>query len=388
VTITEGREAGWSHGGRLARAAVVQDAREETVSATLRVHGCAFALCERDEQERLLQLWGDALAAFFAERGAVARVRWTEWTAPAGLDEQLAYLDDNYAPNGSSAPVESYRELLLRAGPMATRHEVLMTVTVDQRRTGRRRRSAAGQETTAEEILRDQVRLLTLRLETAGLIVDPPLAPAELAAVVRARLDPYSAPRALARKPSLANLAGLVSPHNAGPLAVRAAWDHVQVDGALHIAYVIAEWPRLEVPPNWMEPLLLHAGGIRTIAVHYEPVAPSRSQRIVDRDSVKLASDEEQRARAGFRITARHRRAQSETLARESELVAGFGELEFTGFVIVTAGDLDELKRSADEYEQVAAQIGLELRRLDGRHDLALACALPIGRGIAPRRLP
>ena len=26
------------------------------------------------------------------------------------------------------------------------------------------------------------------------------------------------------------------------------------VDGALHAAYVVAEWPRLEVPPNWMEP--------------------------------------------------------------------------------------------------------------------------------------
>jgi hypothetical protein len=158
------------------------------------------------------------------------------------------------------------------------------------------------------------------------------------------------------------------------------------VDQAVHAAYVVAEWPRLEVPPNWMEPLLLHAGGIRTIAVHYEPVAPSRSQRQVDRATVRLASDEEQRTRTGFRIGARHRRAQSETLDREAELVAGYGELEFTGFVIVTATDLDELERSAAEYEQVAAQSGMELRRLDGRHELALACALPIGRGIAQRR--
>ena len=72
------------------------------------------------------------------------------------------------------------------------------------------------------------------------------------------------------------------------------------------------------MPPNWMESLLLHAGGIRTIAVHYEPVAPSRSRRIVDRDSVKLTTDEEQRTRTGFRITARHCRAESETLARRS----------------------------------------------------------------------
>jgi hypothetical protein len=28
----------------------------------------------------------------------------------------------------------------------------------------------------------------------------------------------------------------------------------------------------------------------------------------------------------------------------------------------------------------------LDLRRLDGRHDLGLLCALPIGRGLATRR--
>jgi len=61
-------------------------------------------------------------------------------------------------------------------------------------------------------------------------------------------------------------------------------------------------WPiaRLEVPPNWMEPLLLHPGGVRTVAVHYEPVAPSRAQRHVDRQTVKLASDEAQRSRSVF----------------------------------------------------------------------------------------
>jgi hypothetical protein len=66
--------------------------------------------------------------------------------------------------------------------------------------------------------------------------------------------------------------------------------------------------------------------------------------------------------------------------------VAGYGEFEFVGFLAVTAPGLDELERSCAEFEQAAAQAGLELRRLDGRHDLALACMLPIGRSIAPRR--
>jgi hypothetical protein len=134
-----------------------------------------------------------------------------------------------------------------------------------------------------------------------------------------------------------------------------------------------------------LEPLLLHAGGTRTFALHYEPVARSRSQRRVDRDSTRLAADEEHRARSGFRIGASHRRAQTAVAERESELVAGYCELEYAGFVVVTAADTDALERSCVEYEQAAAQIGLQLRPLDGSHDLGLACALPVARGVVLR---
>ena len=387
LVIEEAREAGWTRRGRSAGAGIVRDNRDGTLSATLRVRGREFALCERAAQELQLHLWGDALAAFCMERGPVARLRWTEWAAPAGLDASLAYLEEHSAHDDSSAAVTSYRDLLAQAGPMSTEHEVLVTVTVDQRRLRLRRRGPTDRGEAAEQALLDEVQLLSSRLESAGLIVDLPLCPGELAEVLRARIDPFGATRVPTGRRSLAHLAGFVSISNAGPLVVQTEWDHMRVDGALHAAYVVAEWPRLEVPPNWMEPLLLHAGGVRTVAVHYEPVAPSRSQRQVDRETVKLASDEEQRTRSGFRIGARHRRAQSEVLDREAELVAGYGEFEFVGFVIVAAPDLDELDRSCADYEQSAAQAGLEIRRLDGRHDLALACALPIGRGIAPRRL-
>jgi hypothetical protein len=387
LAIVEAGDAAWTQRGRAAAAAVVRDLRENTVSATLRVRGREFALSERDAQEQQLQLWGDALAAFCGERGAVARFRWTESAAPVALDGQLHYLDERARGGAATPAVDTYRQLLEHAGPLSTKHDVLVTVTVDQRRLRRRPREARDRESAAEKALLDEVQLFSSRLEAAGLVVDLPLSPSETGEVMRSRLDPFGAARTLSpRRRSLAELAGYVTASNAGPLAVDIAWDHVRVDRAVHAAYVVAEWPRLEVPPNWMEPLLLHAGGVRTVAVLYEPVAPSRSQRQVDRETVKLASDEEQRTRTGFRINARHRRAQSEVLDREAELVAGYGELEFVGFVIVTAAEIESLDASCAEYEQAAAQAGLELRRLDGRHDLALACMLPIGRGIAPRR--
>jgi hypothetical protein len=323
LVIEEAREAAWTRRGRSAGAGIVRDGRAGTLSATLRVRGREFALCERNAQERQLHLWGEALAAFCMERGPVARLRWTEWAAPAGLDASFAYLDEHAAHADSSEAVTSYRDLLTQAGPMSTEHEVLVTVTVDQRRLRLRRRGPTDRREAAEKALLDELQLLSSRLEAAGLIVDLPLCPGELAKVLRERVDPFGGARVPTGRRSLAQLAGFVSVSNAGPLAMQTEWDHIRVDGALHAAYVVAEWPRLEVPPNWMEPLLLHAGGVRTVAVHYEPVAPSRSQRHVDRETVKLASDEEQRTRSGFRIGARHRRATSEVLDVKDEIVPG-----------------------------------------------------------------
>src|SRR5205823_4207949 len=122
------------------------------------------------------------------------------------------------------------------------------------------------------------------------------------------RMDPSVTSEQDARR-NLAHLGGAVSRYGAGPLAAAVDWSSVCLDGSLHRTYWIAEWPRLEVPPTWLEPLLLTAGGIRAMSLCYEPVPPSRSTRQVDRDATRLATDEEQRARGGFRIGARHRRA-------------------------------------------------------------------------------
>lgn len=362
--------------------AVLRDDSEQTWTGVLRVRGQEFALCERREQDRLLQLWGDALAAFCAERSAVGRVAWSEWAAPAGLDEQLRFLDEHRASAADSAAVRSYLDLLEDAGPLATRHDVLVTVTLDARRL-RRNAPGADPDDAAVAALLEELRLLTTRLEASGLVVDPPLSPVQLATALRLRCDPGSRERLAARGRTLGELVGVVSPYNAGPLATATHWDHLAVDGSLHRSYWVAEWPRLEVPANWLEPVLLHAGGVRGFTVVHEPVPPSRSQRQVDRDSTKLASDEEHRSRSGFRVGARHRRAQAAVAEREVELVAGYAELEYAGLVTVTARTQEELDRSCAEYEQAAAQAGLELRRLDGRHDRGFACGLPLGRGLA-----
>jgi hypothetical protein len=283
--------------------------------------------------------------------------------------------------------VRAYREVLEDAGRSAMGHEVLLTVTVDTRRLRRPRTRRGSTEDPAVTVLLEELRLLSARLESAGLGVDPPLSPVGLAGALRLRFDPGSRERLATRRRSLALQAGLVSTHNAGPLRTVEHKRSFEVDGAFHRAYVVSEWPRFEVPANWLEPLLLHAGGVRTVSVTSFPVAPSRSVRQVKRESTRLSSDAELRDAKGFRVTARHRRAEVAVAEREAELAAGHAELEHLGLVVVTATGAEELERSCAEWEQAAAQAGLELAPLDGRHDLAFAATLPLGRHIPTRSL-
>ena len=389
LSMSDGGPAHWAGGSPTGAAgvAIIHDAHHRTVSASLRAVGRDFALLERPEQDRLVALWGDVLAGFCTERSAVVTVRMTEWAGPDPLGEFERFADARRRASAGSPAVDSYQGLLADAGKTATRHEVLVTVTVAFNRL-RRQRDKASAEETAVAVLLEELRLLAGRLEAAGVTVAGPLITAQAAEAVRMRSDPTVVGPARLRNTSLAAMAGLVSPWNWGPLATSTEWDHLRVDGAVHRTYWVAEWPRLDVPAGWLEPLLLHAGGTRTFTLHCEPVAPSRSRRRVDRDATRLAADGEQRTRAGFRVGARHRRSEAAVLEREAELVAGHAELEYAGFLTVSAASDEDLERSCADYEQAAAQAGLELRPLHGQHDLGFVCALPVGRGLAPRRTP
>ena len=383
LTLLDAGPAPWIRPARLAGVGVVVDRQTRSVSGTLRAHAGGFCLVDRAEQERLVAGWGDALAGFCRECGPVTSVRWTEWMAPTGVEGCERFLDE-YG-TGTGAALTDYRRLLAGAASVSTAHDVLITVTVDRRRVARHRNAAGDVQSAAVDALLEQLRLLAGRLEVCGLKVDPPLSPAELADVIRRRFDPHGTV-AVRRPESLATVTGVMTTRPAAPLATDAAWSHVRVDRSAHRTFWVAEWPRLEVPPNWIEPLLLHPGAVRTVSVVYEPVPPGQSRRQVDREATKLVSDEEQRVRSGFRIGARHRRQREALAEREAELVAGYAELCFAGFLNISAPDPDQLDEACASYVQAAAGAGLDLRRLDGRHDLGLLCALPIGRGLATRR--
>ena len=151
-----------------------------------------------------------------------------------------------------------------------------------------------------------------------------------------------------------------------GPTAAEAAWDSYRTDSAVHRTYWIAQWPRLAVGPAFLAPLLVSAQVVRSVAVTFEPVPPSRARRAVEAAATSEEADEQLRAERGFRTTARRSSSAGRRSERERELAEGHQELRFAGFVTVSARDADELEIACDEVEQAAHQAYLDIQPLYG----------------------
>jgi hypothetical protein len=362
-------EVSWRSGAL----AAVRDGRRHALTAVVPMRGAQFLLEDRAEQERLVAGWGEVLSQLATEGATVAHICWSDLVRPSGLAGHTARLPE---PGGTPHPAAqaSYRALLEQRAPTATTHDVAVSITVTGERL--RRRGGSRAERLADA-LGVATEALLRALASAGLEATGPLDAMGLWRTLRTRVDPTAgAGRGEAR---LGERLGLVTPAAAGPLVVKSRWRSVRLDATWQRTWWVASWPRLAVPPAWLESFLSPTGVTRTMTVAMVPVSTYRSRRRIERDLVKLESDAAIKEEKGRRIDARHQRVTQALLERERELVAGFAEMGYVGLVTVAATGEDELEAHAEIVEQLAHEAGMELRVLDGRQDLAWAGGLPFG---------
>ncbi|MHB1571668.1 MAG: SCO6880 family protein [Solirubrobacteraceae bacterium] len=345
------------------------------LTAVLACRVGAFALLDREAQERRLARWGMILAA--AAGTPVRRLQWLERTVPAQGDELARWLHDERDPElppRGTPIVESYLELISSSARVSQEHEILVALQVDAKSV-RERGSEATQRALAE-----QTERVARGLRDAEVTVLGALGPGQLARALRTAFDPYA--RAELAALDAAGGGGGMDEVNAWPLGEREAWDHYRCDGALHATYWIGAWPRTGVSPMFMDSLLGQAVAVRTVAVTFEPLAPDRSTREVEAAVTRDRADRELRARFGQSETARQRQAAEATARREAELAAGHAEVRLSGFVTVSGRDEDDLRRACAEVNDHAARARLELHRLYGQQAQAFVFTLPLCRGL------
>lgn len=349
---------------------VVRDARAGTVTAVLLVASHHFALLGRRDQESRVLSWAQVLAGLAREGSPVYRLQFIQQLLPdpgAGIER---YLSEHRVVGDDALAAVSYRQLLAENGTGTTRHRVLVSLTLRERAARWSPRQDGPEVTPALIVtLRREVSALRRALEAAEVEVAGTLSLGALLRVVGEHTAPSSA-----EGPAVAG--------TPWPMGVGVEWDALQTDETWHATYWIAEWPRTEVAPDFLAPLLF-APARRSLAVVMEPVPPSKAHRQVDHARTSDLADRELRRRAGFLATARQRRISESAEARDDELAAGHAQFRFSGYVTVTADSRAQLAEACAAIEQAAGHARLELRRLFGQQDEAYLCTLPLGRGLS-----
>jgi len=350
--------------------AVVHDTHNGTLAASIRVQGRGFALKAPHEQDWLIARFGVALQAFISERQHVTAIAWSETATSTGLDDHRAWIEQQRATTPAPGAVDNYEQLLAESAASTTDHETLITLTLDANRAQRLAHHDDNPLAPGIELLATELRSFRQRLESADLTVSNPLTPNEWTRTLRHRLDPDTEPVG----------------DRIWPTTTETTTDWIRTDTTYHRALHINEWPRLDVPADWLHELLLYSGTTRTITVIYEPVPASRSRRRIRTQLSRISGDASLRGAHGYRVTADHDRARQAVEEREQELVAGYGEVTFSGIVTLSAPNLEQLDQATAELTQIAATCGADVTPLNGRHDDALAVTLPTARTLKPAR--
>lgn len=356
-------------------AVMIHDPHGHTLTAVVAVSHPAFALLDPGEQHRRVTGWGRVLAGA-CRSGRIARLQVSERTLPdAGTG--LAEWWDRHGVNDNSWAAATYRDLIDRAGPAGERHATTISLSVDLTAASRQVRTQGGGMRGSAAVLRQEMTALTGALRAADLVVGGWLTADELASILRTAYDPAVGVD-LDRHPDVGrNLA------TAGPVAVTESWDRIRTDSGFHAVLWISEWPRSQVFPGFLSPLVFTNCILRTVSLHYLPVRADQAARDLRKKKTELLSDAHQRRRIGQIEDAGATAEYDDVLQQESDLTAGHGVLRTTGLVSVTAPTTDELDAAVASIEQAAIQASCETRRLVGQQAQAFtAAALPLCRSV------
>ena len=218
--------------------ALVHDPGDGTVTGVLRVDSAGFLLADPGIRDGLVAGWGQLLAGL-AHQPTVVRVQVLARTVPGGVGPLQVWWAS--IPTTSGWATQVVEDLIAQHSVAAVRTETLLAVAVRPKRLGRTPSSAA--LVAAQQVLEG----VADSVAAAGLTPRGWLAPAGLRHAARVVFDPASQ--------ASGSLDRIGSPEVG--VALDEQWGHVRTDSGVHAVYWIAEWPRFEVDPGFLQPVLL-----------------------------------------------------------------------------------------------------------------------------------
>jgi hypothetical protein len=350
--------------------AYLQHVAEGTVTAVIEVTSPEFLLRDPVDRNARVAGWGRVLAAA-TRTGAIRQMHLLERSIPDDGTALMDYTREHLTTDPQQLTLaDAYTDLVWELRGGADRHESYLAITVElaAARAGRDRKDPDVVARTWQQ----EFAVLRRLLPSAGLDVVRALDTNGIARLVRTGYDPSAVLR-LPRDCEL-ELTG------AGPVGGRDAWDHLQADGAFHAVLWVAEWPRAHVAADVLWPIVFPSGVQRTLSLFYRPFTRMQSEAAIRAKHSEIIQSGWLKDKLGRVETLADSKELDDVLARESELLAGHGEVGLVGMITVTAGTLPDLDDAVATVHAAATQASMDVRRLYGQQLQAFtAAAMPLG---------
>jgi hypothetical protein len=145
----------------------------------------------------------------------------------------------------------------------------------------------------------------------------------------------------------------------------------------------VSDWPRIDVPPHFLHPLVFSPGVRKTISFVARPLGTTEALKAIRREKTEAISDSVQKAKIGQIEDLSDAQEYEDLLERERALISGHADVAFSGFIALSAPSEDLLCAAISQIERAASQAACETRILYGAQTQGfVVAALPFARGV------
>jgi len=354
------------------------DARSGLAAVTVQVEASAWALRDPGAQEGSYQGFVDLLSGLERDTGlveAVARVR----VDRASTTEMIDYLrarEETTNPQVSHELKKQYYRLISAGAHSSMAFTMYVTYVFNTHTISTLIKESGGGMTGLGKILKARIATIGQSLEHAGVRVQSWLDAPALELALATATDPVA--MAVQRERAAT---GRTDNVQATPLmGIDEEWDSVRIDQTWHRTSWIAEWPRTEVNTGFLEPLLYGGEHSRVLTIQLRPIPLHKALAEVERAQADMESAAQIRLKLRSSPTVQHEREAEALQQREEDLVDGYADVSFRGFVTVSADTEQALEAAQSQTVDASHQARVVLAPLFGQQAAALvAAALPVG---------
>jgi hypothetical protein len=353
-------------------ACLIHDPHRQTLSAVLAVSHPAYVLLAPGDQVNRVSNWGRVLASL-AQTGTCSVLQVLESTIPDPGTKVAQWYEDHATHRDDWSNAE-YQALLAQSSFGSSTHRTTITLTLDMKRATAAIRGAGRGVKGAAHVLGVDMSVLEQGLRAADLRFEGWLGEASIAAMIRQAYDPKTELDANSPGATLAS---------AGPVALSEHWSYLHHDSGYSTVLWISEWPRIEVAPHFLHALIFTPDIRKSLSLLARPLGTAEALRALRKEKTEAITDAGHKAKVGQVQDLSDVQEYNDLLQREQALIGGHADVEFSGFIVVTAASEEGLTQAVALIERSAGQSGCETRVLYGRQSQGFVVgALPLGRSV------